>query len=104
MYECTVVGGNLTVWEGTVIPESCEITLRHSRFTDNSGHSRKCNNGAVVGQSIDVVGNCYRSQLTILSVTSAFNGSTVSCSVDDGMAATPINTTTLLITRGIILL
>ena len=102
-YECTVVGGNLTVWSGTVIAAGCEITLFHSRFTESSGDSGNCTDGAVVGQSIDVVDNCYRSQLTIF-MPSAFNGCTVSCSVDDGVTTTIINTTRLLITRGTIII
>ena len=95
-----MVGGSLTVWNGTVMAEGCEIVLFHSRFTDSSGNSGSCNDGAVVGQSVEVVDNCYRSQLTI-SVTPALNGRTVQCSVDGGMPDI-INTTTLFITRGII--
>ena len=96
VYECSIVGAIFTVWRGSVISAGCEITLIHSEFTTGNGARAVCNNGDVVGQSVDVLNDCYTSQLSI-EVNSGVNGSTVECIRDDGVTATVIATSTLLI-------
>lgn len=98
-YNCTVVGRNLTIWSGTVFMPGCEeIILHHNQYEDHPEY-RSCNDGAIVGQSIEVLNNSYRSNLTI-SVTSRLEGRTVICSAADKSNITIIGSTTLLITRG----
>ena len=100
-YRCSVNGGSgdLTVWSGSVIEVGCEIVLYHNRYESMSGASGECNNGAVFGQSIEAINNSYTSQLTI-QVNNDLDRRTVECSVDNGIDATLINSSTLLITKG----
>ena len=96
-YECSVVGGQFTVWRGTVILGNCEVTLFHSDFGTPDGTKGVCNNGAVVGYDVGVESGCYTSKLDIL-VSSGLNGGTVECFFDDGTINRMINSSTLLIT------
>lgn len=85
-YECTVVGGQLTVWTGNAFicpSDNDEVALLHSRFNSAYGTNRSCNNGTIVGQSLSVEGNNYTSQLNI-TVTPDIAGKTVMCSSDNG--------------------
>ena len=43
--ECSVVGGQFTVWKGTV---GCEVTLFHTEFVVPGATRDICNGGAVV--------------------------------------------------------
>ena len=97
VYNCSVVGGILTLWSGSVIEEDCEITLIHSEFRRDGGPSFDCNNGDVVGQGVSALNNCYVSQLSI-DVSPGIDGSTVECSRDDGATTTLINTASIKIT------
>ena len=98
-YQCSVTGGELTVWSGSVIGVGCEIILFHNQYESPNGASGECNNGAVTGRSIEVVNNSYTSQLTI-RVTANLNGRTIECLVDDGIVETTINSSTLFVTKG----
>ena len=64
-----------------------------------SGTSGMCNNGAVSGRSIEVINSSYISQLTI-RVSNGLDRRTVECSIDDGREEILINSSTLLITKG----
>ena len=84
-YQCTVTGNGSTVWTGSafICPSSNEeIVLLHSRF---ESANKSCTNGAIVGQSVSVVGNLYTSQLNV-TVTPDTAGKTVVCISDNGTA------------------
>ena len=99
VYECSIVGGLFTVWTGSIFESGCEITLIHREYTQNGGARAVCNSGDVVGESISVEDNCYRSQLSV-EVSTRINGSTVECTIDDGVTTTLIGMKTILISRG----
>ena len=98
IYEYSIVGGVFTVWSGTIMEPGCEITLRHIDFPFERGI---CNNGAVIGQGVEVNNNCYTSQLTIF-LTPDLDQRTVQCSVDTGASVTVMGVAQLLLTTGII--
>ena len=98
-YQCSVTGGELTVWSGSVIDVGCEIILFHNQYESPNGASDVCNDGAVTGRSIEVVNNSYTSQLTV-RVTANLDGRTTECLVDDGIKETTINSSTLFVTEG----
>ena len=80
IYNCSVVGGGSTIWSGTVFdcPQArSRITLRHSLFTSNQAFGI-CNNGDIEGRGLEVVNNCYTSQLNV-TVRETFNNKTVQC-------------------------
>ena len=91
-YECTTVGEGSTVWQGGIFDcpdRSNEITLRHINFA--STVTGECNAGAVVGESLRAVDNCYTSQLSIL-YTEEYVGKTVACAYDNGITTTVVGT------------
>ena len=82
IFECTVIGSGVTVWQGSAFDcqeSNDEISLRHSEFT--SSEYRACNNGTIVGQGIKVEGNSYTSQLTVS--TKSYKG-IIECIYDNG--------------------
>ena len=98
-FECQVTGGVSTVWNGSAFmcPDTGnEINLLHSRF--DSGTSGTCNdiNNSViiVGESIEVNGSEYTSQLNI-SFSSSSIGKTVNCVRDDGLNDSVISNYTI---------
>ena len=107
--ECTVVGGGVTVWTGSDFdcPRSGhdhEIVLGHSQFA--SGTSGGCNNGRIIGRSINTTpdsdGSKYISQLIIrLDENGTLEGKTVECAYDDGFVTKVIGMHTINYTRGI---
>ena len=101
-FNCTVVGtatGN-TVWQGTAFDCTANsVLLRHSRFESPGGASDECNNGRIVGRSLDVEGNCYTSQLTV-AVSASFNNKTVSCIHNTGTGMITIDVSTLTVMQG----
>jgi hypothetical protein len=85
-YECTVQGSDTgaTIWTGTAFSgcQQNEILLLHRQFTPiGSGSTRTCNNGAIVGQSLGVLGNHYTSQLNV-TITPETAGKTITCAYD----------------------
>ena len=88
-YQCNVVGGSITFWNGSLFDcssNSNQILLRHSEFQQASA-SGDCNNEAVIANSISesLTNNsnkCYSSQLTI-SVSPAMNNKTIECNRED---------------------
>ena len=81
--ECTVVGAGFTIWRGSAFDCSQNrIVLHHSRF--ESGTSRGCNNGRIIGRSINTTSDSdgirFVSQLIIqLDVNDTLEGRTVEC-------------------------
>ena len=85
IYRCTVQGSpsGATVWNGTAFsgcPQDV-IQLRHHQFMPTGGPIGTCNNGAIVGQSLDVQGNNYSSQLNV-TITPETAGKTITCAYD----------------------
>ena len=79
MYECSAFGPGTTFWEGTAFRSECSsIILRHSQFSTSQGARGSCNNGGIVGKSVNVVDQCYTSQLNV-TIDSSLDGATVSC-------------------------
>ena len=97
VYECSTVGGLFTVWSGSILESGCEITLIHREYTQNGGARAVCNSGDVVGESIRVEDSCYRSKLS-LEVSRGISGSTMECTIDDGVTTTLIGRETIQIT------
>ena len=93
-YICTAVGGVITVWGGTAF--DCtgrnEISLRHNEFENAVG---ECNDGAIVGYSIQTAENFYTSRLDV-RLSADLQGRTVTCSVDDG-TVTLLGTVVLIV-------
>ncbi|MCG8620493.1 MAG: hypothetical protein MJE68_00655 [Proteobacteria bacterium] len=56
--------------------------MSHSEFNNPEGITRNCNDGNIIGRSIQVNMSTYESRLTILDYDSAFNGGNISCSFD----------------------
>ena len=85
----------ITVWGGTAF--NCaggnEIPLRHNQFEGAIG---ECNDGAIIGYSIENIDNCYTSRLDV-RLSADLHGLTVTCSVDDGSSVTTLGTTTLMV-------
>ena len=77
-YECSILGGGVTIWNGGAF--DClhnEIQLRHSQFM-NSQETDKCNNGTIRAYSIGISEGFYISQLNITIVQEIIN-ETVEC-------------------------
>ena len=86
IYECSAFGSGATFWEGSALSLStgCSIILRHSQFSTSEGASGSCNNGGIVGKSVNVAGQCFISQLNV-TIESSLDGATVLCiHVSDG--------------------
>ena len=82
-FTCIVEGGNFTVWGGSAFEcAGNEIVLDHRGFYH--GTSGQCNNGAIVGQSVDINGIYYTSQLNV-TVSNGLDKKTVNCSSDLNM-------------------
>ena len=98
IYECTVVGGSSTVWEGSTLDDLCrksghELILIHKHYSSSEGIQKSCSNGSIMGRSvmISVENNTYISQL-IVNLTSNNNliGSSIECIRDDGFNTTSV--------------
>ena len=98
------MGGGSTVWSGTALDcplARSEITLRHSQFTSN-GAFGICNNGDIVGRSLEVVNNCYTSQLNV-TIREQFNNKTVRCVQNSNQGSKEVGQSLLSIASGILL-
>ena len=85
-YQCSIVGGGTTVWQGSAF--QCSglnryILLRHSNFNATEKPYGECNNGAITARAIGVHDSCFRSQLTV-SLSPGMNNKTVECVYDNG--------------------
>ena len=107
-YECTVCGGGATVWTGSLSLFDCtsgDITLRHSGF-EGGLVTGECNNGALVARSTGIITInctlCFISELHLsANLVIESNYSTVECLHVDGITETIVDTTTVIIARGI---
>ena len=98
-FQCTTVGGGITVWQGSAFqcPQSSdEIALRHAQFLGSVG---VCNDGAICAHAVSILApDCFISNLTVY-ITPALDGSTVRCEYDDGTSVTVVHSFTLNITK-----
>ena len=88
-YTCTIVdsaGVGSTLWRGTAFncPPSNVISLTHSLFS-TSGGSGTCTGGAITAESVNVVDNCYTSELMV-TVSVGLNETTVECTLSSVIA------------------
>ena len=99
-YECVVVGGGTTVWQGSALNclSDTRFLLRHSQF-DSGITDKECNNGSIVARSVRVVDDSYISQLNV-TVRPEMNNKTVECLYDDGTMTALIGISTVTITTG----
>ena len=109
--QCTVVGSGNTLWKGTAFDcntPSNEIVLRHFQFV--SGVAGTCNNGMIVGRSlnrtVDGPNSTFTSQLVIrlplLNATNSsesLDGRTIECIYDNGTHVTNVGTHVIAYTR-----
>ena len=79
-FTCTVIGGGITVWDGTAF-DCSGIELRHTQFNAAGGPSGNCNSGAIKAMSIGVTSSCYASQL-IVNISLSLNNTTIQCTHD----------------------
>ena len=99
IYECTVMGGPWTLWNGTAINNDCgEILLLHDRFGEN--YKKSCNNGDILGRSLGAFDNFYISQLS-MKVRLSSIGKTVECAATQDDNAITIGFSTIQPTTGI---
>ena len=89
------MGGVITVWSGTAFncPDRNEITLRHNQFENAMGD---CNDGAVVGYSVESTDNCFTSRLDV-RLSADLQGRSVTCSVDDGSGVSLLGTSAVIV-------
>ena len=83
-YTCTIDSGNTTIWGGSAFDCTTtgnEIKLIHHNFINWT--SGKCNNGAILGEIVNVDGTHFTSQLNV-TISSELNNKTVTCSSDSG--------------------
>ena len=76
-----------------------EITLRHSQFISNQAFGI-CNNGDIVGRGLQVVNNCYTSQLN-LTIREEFNNKTVQCVQNSNQGTREVGHSLLSVSSGI---
>ena len=98
-FTCTAIGGEATLWSGSAVPNSCNITLKHSRFSEIGGASSLCSNQGIVGRSIERINNCYTSQLTVPVNPYSINR-TVECAVIHNSTTTSLVGTEVIVTSG----
>ena len=77
-FKCTTDGGGATIFQGDGFSCKNELILLHSRFSSRNGTNLSCNNGSIVGMSLGVEGNCYISQLHIMT-TFDLTGKAIEC-------------------------
>ena len=80
--ECAIMGGGLTVWQGTAFQcngyNEHTISLRHSQFGRSPKPKGTCSNGVIVAQALGVVNNSYISELNV-TASLELNNTTVEC-------------------------
>ena len=105
-FQCTAVGSGATIWRGSALncPSSLnEIQLYHSRFASGRAIGY-CNDGNIVAYAVGIAEGQFRSNLLIVNLTREMNGTTIECNYDDGANINSINSTTIAITTGKILM
>ena len=96
-YECTILSGfgGATVWKGNAFDcarSDDEVVLLHSRIDSNEHTRRICNNGSIIGETIQVVGNCYTSRLHVM-VSPDLIGEGIECISDNGTMMVVVSST-----------
>ena len=99
IYQCSVMGGVLTVYEGSAF--QCvgnEITLTNNEFGNENQRVGVCNSEqiSISGQGVSQESNCFTSQLNII-LSEGVSEKTVTCAVDFGLSVTQIASTTIAI-------
>lgn len=79
IFNCTVVGGTVTVWSGSAFTcERDEIILVHNHFRSRKIVQSACDD-TITARSIAVENNnCYMSQLSV-NVSNEMNNKTILC-------------------------
>ena len=98
-FTCTTIGGEATLWSGSVFPNNCDITLNHSRFSNTGGVSGFCSDQGIVGLSVKGINNHSTSQLTVPVNSDSINR-TVKCTVIYNSTATSLIGTEVIATTG----
>ena len=85
-YLCTTIGNGATRWGGTAF--NCPylgngFSLIHEQYSLPNGTTKYCNEGAIIGWSIQVHENGYSSMLLVNVTTLKLNGTTVKCEYND---------------------
>ena len=81
--ECTVTGGGITIWQGTIFDDchSGEIRLRHSQFNISGTeiHDQCGMRHPVIGRSVSAGDGSFTSQLIVPLCENMVNGTTIEC-------------------------
>ena len=101
---CTVVGGTTTIWKGTAFDcpsAGNQIILRHSLFNNSQNtETLLCTDRLLVGQPLNVTGDCYVSELNA-TVTDKVHNKTVQCFLNSDVAVPElIGTVTIIVISG----
>jgi hypothetical protein len=91
-FTCTTIGGEATLWSGSVFPVNCDITLNHSKFSDTGGVSGFCSNRGIVGRSVEGINNRFTSQLTVPVNSDSINRTVECIVIYNSTVASPIGT------------
>ena len=95
-YECTIVGGGTTVWNGSAFNcTSDQIPLRHSQFESGTAVG-VCNDGAIVAHGIRRENYTFISQLNV-TIEQNMIGRTIQCVYHDGIHITIVGSETILV-------
>ena len=97
--------GIATLWRGTAFDcpmDDSEITLRHSQFASNQ-EIGICNNGDIVARGIEIINDCYISQLNV-TVRENFNNKTIQCVFTSSEGMRTIGESTLRVASGNLIL
>ena len=85
-YECTIVGGGITVWMGDFFRCSSGkkvMELQHRPTREGEFTDRTCNNGSILGRIVRVENGVFTSQLNV-TFTSDIVGRSIECAHDNG--------------------
>ena len=102
-YQCTIGGEGFTIWRGTALDCSFsrdQIVLRHSSFS--SGTTASCNDGLLIGRSLNTARNYFTSVLNV-NVTTSLEGSNAECAYENGsLTSYVVGSSLISITRGLV--
>ena len=104
-YECTVVldggEGGTTLWRGGAFHcqdgTTMEFNLLHYRYSLPEGDNQSCNDGAIVGRSVQVENDThsYTSQLDV-ELTSDLLSTWIECAYDNGTEETVVGSLNIM--------
>ena len=83
-----MVGEGSTVWKGSVFDcpsKNNSIIVTHHLFTvtNSTNVTRTCNNGTIIGNSVEVEGNCLVSRL-VITIVPGLDRKNVTCIHNNG--------------------